>query len=79
MSSAYYLMAATREAITHIQESQRFESMYILQEKPITHNMYVATFQTDLSELNRVTAPEKIGSHPNSQHVGRPIRGSPSW
>jgi hypothetical protein len=33
-------MADTRQAVTHIQESRRFESMYTLQGQPDTHNMY---------------------------------------
>jgi hypothetical protein len=30
-----------KQAVTHIRESQRFESIYILQEKPDTHDTYV--------------------------------------
>jgi hypothetical protein len=32
-----YLMAATRQAVTHIRESRQFESMYTLHEKPNQH------------------------------------------
>jgi hypothetical protein len=35
-----YLMAATRQAVIHIRESQRFESMYTLKRKPDTHDTY---------------------------------------
>jgi hypothetical protein len=35
-----YLMSVTRQAITHIWESQRFESMYTMQGKPDTHDTY---------------------------------------
>jgi hypothetical protein len=35
-------MTATRQAVNHIRESQRFESMYTLQGKPDTHGMYAS-------------------------------------
>jgi hypothetical protein len=35
-------MAATRQVVTHIQESRRFELMYTLQEKPDTHDTYAS-------------------------------------
>jgi hypothetical protein len=38
--------------------------------------LYVATFRESLTELDRVTAPEKKGSRHNLQHVGWPICGS---
>jgi hypothetical protein len=40
-----YLMLATRQAVTHIQESRRFQLMYTLQGKQIhtTHISYVST------------------------------------
>jgi hypothetical protein len=37
MSSAYYLMAATRQAVPHIWDSWWFELMYTLQGKPDQH------------------------------------------
>jgi hypothetical protein len=35
------VLIATRQAVTHIRESQRFKSMYTLQGKPDTHVTYV--------------------------------------
>jgi hypothetical protein len=62
--------------VTHIRELRQFESIYILQEKPDTHNTYVLMtsctrqpFVYVLTELSRATASEKEGSRHNPQPV----------
>jgi hypothetical protein len=39
----YNVLTATRQGVTHIQESRRFESIYIMQEKPDTHDTYASS------------------------------------
>jgi hypothetical protein len=44
-------MEATRQAVTHIRESRRFESMYNLQGKPDIHDMYASRASPRMSPV----------------------------
>jgi hypothetical protein len=74
MQLSYLRRDCHKQAVTHIRESRRFESMYTLQgeTRPTRHVRptyasceqfpYVATFHESSTELRRPTAPKKKGS-----------------
>jgi hypothetical protein len=71
------VLIVTRQVVTNIRESRRFELMYILQEKSDTHNTYTLMtsgmqqhFTLTQQSWTDPTAPEKKGSRPDPQHTG---------
>jgi hypothetical protein len=89
MSLSYLCDDCHKQAVTHIRESRRFESMYTLQRKtrPTRHirfprqSTYVrrtlpAGGLHTWQPFIQSTAPEKKGSRHNLQHADCPIRRS---